>query len=73
MKEFIAKFTNGKTWVGGVSFYPEDTPSDIVQTGIRMNLEAQGKIDESWQLMEFDSKPVELTSDGAIISKGESK
>lgn len=69
MVEYEAKFSNGQTWIGGRSFYPEGTPEDIVIMGIRMSLEGQGKIDESWELIEFRGKAVEMTSDGAIIPK----
>lgn len=71
MKRFTAKFSNGQTWIGGMSFYPEDTPKKDVLIGIRLGLEAQGKIDETWELIEFGGVPVELTSDGAIIPKKE--
>lgn len=73
MKRFTAKFSNGKTWVGGMSFYPEDTHEEVVIIGIRMSLEGEGKIGDTWKLIEFDGKEVELTTDGAIIPKGETK
>lgn len=73
MKRFSARFSNGQTWIGGMSFYPEDTPERDVLIGIRLGLEAQGQIDETWELIEFDGVPVEVTSDGAIIPKGATK
>lgn len=69
LTQFEAKFRKGEDWIGGRSFYPDQTPLETVIIGIRMSLEGQNKIDDSWELFELNNNPVQMTSDGAIIDR----
>lgn len=69
--QYDAIFTKGDQWIGGRNFYPDDYPQEAVVDQIRFSLEAEGRIDSSWELSKLKANNVELTIDNAIIPRRE--